>query len=290
MSDWTETKKENYEKQMRMNWGKGYIDFSPESMSEVEKGAFKSYDEYLDVQERSCRECRRYFAMCYYNSYGHDFKGKLKRFDKTRGKAVFQRIMVEGMYGDGIGFYGKEDHVWMDSEPFAEYAPGDCVRFTADIYRYMKHGNDGKMIDFGLRNPEYIKKLDDYAVPTDEDLVNQQIEQLVCETCRYYDHCYMGMCIANPDERRERTETLKSLEPGKFTPRTVLLAYELEYRMLLQMGGIKLDKNDPHYSVMKKFVEICESHPVYYTGNAKEAFARMTYPEKPRLYIGDDEE
>jgi hypothetical protein len=190
------------------------------------------------------------------------------------------------MYHDGISFFGKEDHVWMDKEPFANYSVGDCLRFSADICRYLRTGN-GKSIDYDLEKPRLIRKIPSYEVPTDQELVDQQIEQIVCETCRYYEHCYMGMCIANEHERKERIDTLKSLEPGKFTPLTVMLAYELEYRMWMQMGGIRLDKKDPKYDVMKKFIEICVSHPVYYTGDVEEAFFKLTYPEKPRMYIED---
>lgn len=51
-----------------------------------------------------------------------------------------------------------------------------------------------------------IERVEGYSVPTDEELVDQQIEQLVCETCRCYDHCFMGNCIAY-EEERQRTET-----------------------------------------------------------------------------------
>lgn len=27
-----------------------------------------------------------------------------------------------------------------------------------------------------------------------------QIDQLVCETCRFYDQCYMGMCVGNAEK------------------------------------------------------------------------------------------
>ena len=284
MSEWKKTKKEYYQKDCIVQHDGGIINFSPDSMAEVEKGAFRSYDEYLEVQRRSCRESRKYFEMCYYHPYVCDYKGRIDRYDSSNGKLLFQRIMIDGMYNDGIGFRGKEDHVWMDAAPFADYEPGDCIGFDAEIYRYMKQGN-GKLIDYGLRFAANVHKIDGYEVPTDEDLVNQQIDQLVCETCRYYDHCFMGNCIANEDERRKRTELLKSLEPGKFTERTVMLAYELEYRMFLQMGGFRLDKKDKNYPVMKRLVEICSQEPVYYTGDIEEALMRMTMPEKPRMYI-----
>jgi len=196
MDDWKESKKEFYGERIQVSSeGGGYIDFSPESMSEVKNGVFKSYDEYLDVQERSSWKWRTYFALCYNSTFGSTFTGRLEKIYKARSKALFQRIMVAGLYDDGTGFYGKEDHVWMDLGPFAEYAAGDCLEFTADVYRYMKHGKGGKLIDFGLSNPESIKKVDSYRVPTDEELTEQSIRQLVCETCIFHDHCYMGITL-----------------------------------------------------------------------------------------------
>lgn len=224
--------------------------------------------------------------MCYYHMGGAyaDFKGKILRFDETKGKVLFKRIMLNGMYGDGTGFYGKEDHVWMDKADFEEFSVNDCVQFEADIYRYMRK-KDGKLIDYGLQNPKEIRKIESYEVPTDEELIDQQIRQLVCETCRYQEQCYFGMCIANEQERENRFNLLKNLQPGKFTPYTVMLAYELEYRIFLQTGGITLSEKNPNFKIMKKLISICESYPVYYTGDVKEAFAKMAMPEKNRIYI-----
>lgn len=285
MSDWKKLRRENYRKDICVSYGGGIIDFAPDSMNDVREGGFKSYDDYLGVQMRSCSKSRIFFEMCYYHSdIEAEYKGQIERFDDKKGKVLFRRIMVDGVYSDGLWFCGKEDHVWMDKAGFEEYNPGDCIGFKADIYRYV-HRSNGKLIDYALEKPELVSKVESYEVPTDEELIDRQIEQLVCETCRYYDQCFMGMCVANEQERRERIDTLKSLQPGKFTPFTVMLAYELEYRIMLQNGGIRLDKNDKNYSVMKKFVQICESHPVYYTGGVYEAIIRMTYPDKPRIYI-----
>lgn len=284
MENWKNFKREHYGKDTIAEFGGGVIDFSPDRMKLVTNGAFKNYDEYLEVQMQSCGKSRRYFQLCFYHAVDFSFKGKIDRFDRKKEKVLFRRIMISGMYGDGIGFRGKEDHVWMDMQPFAEYETGVCLSFEAEVYRYMKQSN-GKMIDFGLSAPYEIRKIDSYEVPTDEQLIDQQINQLVCETCRYYDQCFMGNCIANVKERKERFETLKNLEPGKFTPLTVMLAYELEYRMMMQSGGFRLEEDDPNYETVKKIIKICQEHPVYYYGNVEEAFAKMLYPEKPRLYI-----
>ena len=286
MSEWKNFRKKNYGKNICAMYGKGVIDFAPESMENITNGNFKSYDEYLVVQRDSCGKNRRYFEMCYYHIGGAyaDFKGKILRFDETKGKVLFKRIMLNGMYGDGTGFYGKEDHVWMDKADFEELSVNDCVQFEADIYRYMRK-KDGKLIDYGLQNPKEIRKIESYEVPTDEELIDQQLNQLVCETCRYQEQCYLGMCIANKQEREARFQLLKNFQPGKFTPFTVLLAYELEYRMFLQTGGITLSEKDPNFKIMKKLISICKSYPVYYMGDVKEAFAKMTLPEKARIYI-----
>ena len=235
MNKWDELRKECYGKDTLERYQNGRIDFSPDSMQDVENGDFKSYDEYLEVQKRSCDKVRQFFELCYYHVSGSsaDFKGQILRFDQQKNKVLFKRIMVNGMYGDGIGFVGKEDHVWMDRTGFELFNPGDCLWFEADIYRYMRK-SDGKLIDYGLRNPDNIEKIESYEVPTDEQLIDQQIDQLVCETCRYFDHCYLGMCVANEEERKERFETLKNFQPGKFTPFTVMLAYEMEYRVIMQ--------------------------------------------------------
>ncbi len=286
MSEWENCKKENYGKDICINYGNGIIDFLKESMNDVKNGQFSSYDEYLDVQQKSCGHVRRYFEMCYYGRFDCEFLGRIEKIDN--GNVLFSRIMLDGLYDDGTGFYGKEDHVWMSNEDFKDFSCGECLRFAAEVYRYMKHGNGGKLIDYALISPRNIRRIDKYAVPTDEELVDQQIQQLVCETCIRHDHCNMGMCIRNQEEREERVKTLKSLQPGKFTSWTVLLAYELSYRMLLQSGGIKLDKKDPNYKVIKKLADICAARPVYYTGDVREAFQRMAMPDKPRIYIGED--
>ena len=290
MSEWKKLKREFYRKDALLRYGGGIINFSPESMNSVENGAFKSYSEYLDVQERSCGKIRTCFEMSYYHGWGCDFKGQVARVNALDGTVLFKQITIEGFYGDGDGFYGKEDHVWISTEDTSAFRSGESLSFTAEVYRYMKHGGqDGKLIDYGLRNISDILEIESYGVPTDEELADQQISQLVCETCLYHDQCIGVSCTANRNERKERIATLKSLEPGKFTFRTVLLAYELEYGILAQAGGIRLDRNDPHYDVMERFAAICASHPVCYYGDVMEAVDRMFNPDKPRIYIGDNE-
>lgn len=92
MSEWKNFRKKNYGKNVCAMYGKGVIDFAPESMENITNGNFKSYDEYLVVQRDSCGKNRRYFEMCYYHMGGAyaDFKGKILRFDETKGKVLFK--------------------------------------------------------------------------------------------------------------------------------------------------------------------------------------------------------
>lgn len=91
--------------------------------------------------------------------------------------------------------------------------------------------------------------------------------------------------MANEAERKERFETLKNFQPGKFTPFTVMLAYELDYRVIMQDKNFRCDPTDPNFPIIKKMLEICQAHPVYYVGNPQEAFVKMLFSDKPRMYI-----
>ena len=99
-----------------------------------------------------------------------------------------------GMYSDGDGFDGKEDHVWMDKTGFEEFNVGDSISFRAEVYRYIKTGN-GKLIDYGLRNPIDIKKIEEYQLPSDDELRMQMINQMICETCYLSEHCNRVSCL-----------------------------------------------------------------------------------------------
>lgn len=79
-----------------------------------------------------------------------------------------------------------------------EWGIRHCLEFFAETYRYLKMSN-GKQIDFGLRNPSGIKKVDSYKLPSDDDLLRQSVNQIICETCMFRDHCYGGMCMANKE-------------------------------------------------------------------------------------------
>ena len=100
------------------------------------------------------------------------------------------------MYSDGIMFDEKEEHVWMDTKGFEEFVVGDCVSFAAEVYRYIKTSK-GKVLDYGLRNPAGIKKIDPYKLPTDAELQAQAMALIQCEACYLNEHCNRSNCILN---------------------------------------------------------------------------------------------
>lgn len=176
----------------------GNIDFSSEGKEDIVGGENLTYDDYIDIQIRSAGKQRSWFQMCYYNMLS-SFMGCI---GKKKGKNIcFQKIHVSGMFHDGDGFIGKEDHVWMDIGGFENFKAGDCVSFSSEVYRYVKTSN-GKLLDYGLRKPEYIKKISSYRLPSDEDLIRQGIDQIICETCFLYEHCNKLYCLRNEEEIR----------------------------------------------------------------------------------------
>lgn len=76
-----------------------------------------------------------------------------------------------------------------------------------EIYRYLKTKN-GKQISFGIREPYDIKKIESYELPSDDDMLMQAVDQMICEVCMFNEHCYMGMCIANEEWREGMRKTL----------------------------------------------------------------------------------
>lgn len=169
----------------------GTIDFDPEGCKDVVGAEKFTYDEYLEVQIKSFHKTRGWFATCYHN-VPLGFKGCIEK--NTGENVCFQRIEVNGMYLDGDCFVGREGHVWMDILGFENFQVGDCVSFSAEIYRYVKTGN-GKQIDFGLRNPQSIERIETYELPTDAELLKQEIDQMICETCYLGEHCNKVSCM-----------------------------------------------------------------------------------------------
>lgn len=196
----TEVKKmENFNELKRTYYGTntclplkgGVIIFDPKSQKEVVGADKFTYDEYLDIQYASLGKYRQNFAALYHNT-PMGFKGEIEKINKS--KICFRRIFTTGMYPDGEMFDGKEDHVWMDKKGFEEYKVDDSLEFFAQVYRYVKTGN-GKHIDFGLRNPEGIREIPPYTLPTDEELTAQCIREILCEGCYLNEQCSRVFCM-----------------------------------------------------------------------------------------------
>lgn len=197
--DWQKTKKLYSGSKMGLQVYGGFIDFDPDKQKDLVGGDEITYDEYLDLQMMACQKkenIRWDIALCYY-CIPLEFVGKIERISK---KAIcFSRIYVSGMYPDGNCFEGKEDHVWIEKKGLEEYAVGDCLSFFAEPYRYIKTGN-GKEMDFGLRNPKNVKKIEKYELPSDDALMLQSINRIICESCYLNEQCSGGCCIRNKKE------------------------------------------------------------------------------------------
>ena len=209
---WEEAKKNNYKKSVVFfDCDDGNIAFSEKSWMETESKIPLSYDDYLDLQLLTAKDCRHGFERCYYDSFGSHFRGQIQKI--TKDNICFRRIYIEGNCYDLEGFEGKEDHVWVNRKGFEQFKVGDCVGFFAEPYRYIRTSN-GKSIDFGIRNPDLIEKIEPYELPSDEKLLEQEIDALICETCLFREHCY-GFCIANENEKKRLKNELMRIARGK---------------------------------------------------------------------------
>jgi hypothetical protein len=207
---WNEFKNQFYRSNLVSQTDDGTIDFSLENFQKLEtNGCHITYDEYLEIMRESGNHVRSYFEMCFYACGGYaECKGEIQNFARHKHKVVFKRIFVTGTYPDGMCFDGKEDHVWMDDAGFENFNVGDAVSFSAEVYRYLKTGK-GKQIDYALRNPESIEKIESYELPSDDDLLMQFIDSIICESCLFTDHCYRVFCL-NESWREIMRETLSS--------------------------------------------------------------------------------
>lgn len=186
----------------------GCLDFSPTGKLDVVGGEKLTYDDYIDIQIQSSGKQRTWFEMCYYN-LPSEFMGCIEK--KTKKTICFKRIYVSGMYPDSCDlFEGKEDHVWMGIQGFEDFKIGDCVSFFADVYKYIKTGN-GKVLDYSLRNPQGIKQIDSYHLPSDDDIIKQSIDQILCETCYLSEYCNRGNCLRNPEDLQILREQMHAL-------------------------------------------------------------------------------
>ena len=193
---------------VQMLYDGGSIDFSEEFAKNIVGGEKLTYDECLDLQWKT-KNIKKHtgFQTLYYN-IPLGFKGQIER--KSNGHICFKRIYIDGMYPDGVCFSIKEDHVWMDEKGFEDYNVGDCLEFFAEVYKYIKK-SDGKVIDFGLRNPEGVTKIDKYKLPTDKEIASQYIDDIICESCYMYDQCNRVSCIRNTKDKKELKKSMLNI-------------------------------------------------------------------------------
>lgn len=175
----------------------GSIDFDPNGLKSIAHGEKLTYDDYLDAQIQAIGKTHAGFQTCFYN-IPLEFKGCVEKISEKH--ICFQKIYISGMYPDGTCFEDKEQHVWMDLSGFEGIKIGDSVSFCADTYRYLKTGN-GKMIDFGIRNPVLVRKIGHYALPTDDELLDQMLDSIVCDSCFLFDTCNKQQCIRSSRAR-----------------------------------------------------------------------------------------
>ena len=189
----------------------GIIFFDRELAKGIVGGEKLSYEDFIDIQIQTKLDFRSSFFMCWvYTPMG--FKGEVETFAK--GKICFKRIYDEYMLPDMSIHLGKEDHVWMDATGFGKLEKGDCVSFFAEVYRYIKK-SDGKKLDYGLRNPEGIEKINKYDLPSDDDLLMQEIDSMLCETCNMADFCSSrSNCMRDPKERKLLKKQMFDLVKG----------------------------------------------------------------------------
>lgn len=196
--EWDCLKKTYYRSPYVCMTDEGTIDFSIDDFNALEtNGHHITYDEYLDIMRKSGDSGRQYFMTCFYDACSAIYTGEIQKFSKKRDKLLFGRVLISGIRYDGTMFTGKEDHVWMDIAGFEGFSVGDDIEFTADVYRYLKTGH-GKQIDYAIRNPTCIEKTGKYALPSDDELLSQDIDRLICEDCLYGPSCCYAFCM---DER-----------------------------------------------------------------------------------------
>lgn len=188
---------EYYGKNIVVNSDLGVIDFSPDAAAGIAHAENISYDRYLDLALKSGRKWRSSLNGFYLGYYEADFKGCVDRKSNDGKKICFSRLYVGECYSDFDYSEDKEDHVWMDTDGFDEIKEGDCVKFLAEPYCYLKNkGEKDEMLDFSLKNPYCVEKIEQYKLPTDEEMAVNFIGQVVCEACMFRDHCDRVFCMA----------------------------------------------------------------------------------------------
>ena len=139
-------------------------------------------------------KCKRDgFKGCYYDACGYgEFKGKVIKI--KNGHYLFEKIFVEWEYGGNV-YESKEDHVWIFDTKALEKEKikiGDCVAFFGVVEPYTRKNGT---YELGITDVDLVYKIEDYKLPTDEELFEQAMNDLRCETCLYTDHCDRVFCL-----------------------------------------------------------------------------------------------
>lgn len=161
--------------------------------------------------------CRFYLRYVYYGFDGC-YKGTIIKLKSNL--ALFRKIDIDGAHSDGTGFRGSEDHVWIsdkesiDALKQAQVKEGDCISFSGDVVKYTRKNG---LTDYKIQSLSHIKKIEEYDLPSEDELLRQAISDMVCnELCLFTDHCDRFFCIA-ADGWREKTisEIMESVKKPK---------------------------------------------------------------------------
>lgn len=55
------------------------------------------------------------------------------------------------------------------------------------------------------------KQIESYQLPSDDDLIKQSINQIICETCYLSEHCNKVYCLRNQEELQALREQMYNL-------------------------------------------------------------------------------
>lgn len=138
-------------------------------------------------------ECKREgLKGCYCDSIRNIFKGQI--LDEKNGRFLFKRIFIQYTDFSGMVHKRKEDHVWIDADKFrkAGLQKGDYTEFWGEVYIYQRKN---KTHELGIRNPDMIKKIKEYDLPSDEELLEQFVQQVKCATCLCAEQCCRTFCL-----------------------------------------------------------------------------------------------
>ena len=80
----------------------------------------------------------------------------------------------------------------------------ECIQMVAVLMgKKNMFGCNGKQIDFALRNPEQIQEIESYELPSDNDLREQEISSIFCESCYLRECCSKVFCLLSKGAKNE---------------------------------------------------------------------------------------